>query len=559
VVRKAYFGGGTVAAVAANVSYHVPRPSAAEWLADGTPDYIGIASIERGLDIVEGLTMAAIQAHTSSLREYTVRRLRSLVHANGTAVCSIYEIQPVAARASQGPIINLNFRRPDGGYVGYSEVEQLALSLGLQIRTGTFCNPGASQRFLNLSHERIASNFEAGHVCWDALDLIDTLPTGSVRVSFGYMSVWEDADAFCEFCRECFVYSGPQSYPALECTPKSSPRGKRPDCSTVGPDGKHSASIVLDGIFVYPIKSCAAQSVSSWPISAAGLDFDRQWAIMLLDGTALNQKREPKLATIRPVVHRDRGVMTVEAPGMDTLTIPLAMASLATVDAQRVQQCAAGGGGQALRVCGRATDGHVYGDEVNAWFSRHLGRLCVLVRKLRASEPRPQFDGSFANEAAVLLLSRASVDDLNSRLQRRHVPLVASDRFRPNLVVSGCAAYAEDGFGELRIGDLRLCFKQPCTRCTLVNIDQRNAQLGRQPLLELTSYRAHAESERVLFGVLMDVCPKTPDFILRLRSVVEVSSRAPIPAFSSHHIAAERSNQAGNQAGSGLRLQTAPF
>jgi hypothetical protein len=33
----------------------------------------------------------------------------------------------------------------------------------------------------------------------------------------------------------------------------------------------------------------------------------------------------------------------------------------------------------------------------------------------------------------------------------------------------------------------------------------------------------------VLFGVLMDVCPKTPDFILRLRSVVEVSSRAPYP------------------------------
>ena len=49
------------------------------------------------------------------------------------------------------------------------------------------------------------ANFEAGHVCWDDHDVINGIPTGAIRVSFGYMSAFEDAAAVLHFVREFFV------------------------------------------------------------------------------------------------------------------------------------------------------------------------------------------------------------------------------------------------------------------------------------------------------------------------------------------------------------------
>ena len=46
---------------------------------------------------------------------------------------------------------------------------------------------------------------QAGHVCGDTMDVIDGLPTGSVRVSFGYMSTMDDARALIDFITNTFV------------------------------------------------------------------------------------------------------------------------------------------------------------------------------------------------------------------------------------------------------------------------------------------------------------------------------------------------------------------
>lgn len=46
---------------------------------------------------------------------------------------------------------------------------------------------------------------KAGHVCGDNIDLVDGQPTGSIRVSFGYMSTFEDCQRFLNFVADCFV------------------------------------------------------------------------------------------------------------------------------------------------------------------------------------------------------------------------------------------------------------------------------------------------------------------------------------------------------------------
>ena len=46
--------------------------------------------------------------------------------------------------------------------------------------------------------------YEAGHVCGDMVDLINGKPTGSVRISFGYMSRQADVDTLLQLIREGF-------------------------------------------------------------------------------------------------------------------------------------------------------------------------------------------------------------------------------------------------------------------------------------------------------------------------------------------------------------------
>ena len=46
--------------------------------------------------------------------------------------------------------------------------------------------------------------FQLGHRCGDAVDIIDGRPTGAVRVSFGYMSTFDDVKKLVDFIKECF-------------------------------------------------------------------------------------------------------------------------------------------------------------------------------------------------------------------------------------------------------------------------------------------------------------------------------------------------------------------
>ena len=84
-------------------------------------------------------------------------------------------------------------------------MDKLASLQEIHLRTGCFCNTGACQQYLHLTNEQIKSNLSAGHVCGDDVDLIDGQPTGSVRISFGYMSDFEDAQRFLRFVQETFL------------------------------------------------------------------------------------------------------------------------------------------------------------------------------------------------------------------------------------------------------------------------------------------------------------------------------------------------------------------
>jgi uncharacterized protein YcbX len=143
------------------------------------------------------------------------------------------------------------------------------------------------------------------------------------------------------------------------------------------------------------------------------------------------------------------------------------------------------------------------GQPVADWFTEYLSLPCRLVRFAddypRRVDPRyavtPTDRVAFSDGFPLLVTSRASLQELNQRLDEQ----LAMDRFRPNLVIDGCAAYAEDSWPAIRVGSLEIRFVKPCARCAITTVDQSTAERGKEPLATLARYRQHP-ALGVLFG-----------------------------------------------------------
>ena len=243
-------------------------------------------------------------------------------------------------------------------------------------------------------------------------------------------------------------------------------------------------NVALSGLYVYPIKSCAGISLDSAELSSTGLRHDRRWMLVDETGEFMSQRAHPGMALIS--THLSTEHLTVAAPSMPDLQIPLHPTKENLID---------------VSVWGDASKGALAGEEANRWFGRFLQFPCRLVSK-PDDDPR-LVDSiyaecgdyvSFADGFAFLLISEASLEDLNTRLED---PL-PMNRFRPNFVVKGCDPYAEDGWGHLRIGDVSFRVAEACPRCAITTTDQKTGTRGKEPLRTLATYRK--SDGEVFFG-----------------------------------------------------------
>jgi uncharacterized protein YcbX len=135
----------------------------------------------------------------------------------------------------------------------------------------------------------------------------------------------------------------------------------------------------------------------------------------------------------------------------------------------------------------------------SAWFTAFLETPCHLLRAVPESvHARRSKAGigaiGFADAHEILLISEASLADLNARLETP-VPM---DRFRPNIVVSGCDPYAEDGWDAINVASVRLIGADACVRCAITTTDQASGERGKEPLKTLSEYRKTPKG--VVFG-----------------------------------------------------------
>ncbi len=115
-------------------------------------------------------------------------------------------------------------------------------------------------------------------------------------------------------------------------------------------------------------------------------------------------------------------------------------------------------------------------------------------RRVDPARARPGDLVGFADAYPFLLVSQGSLDELNRRL----VTPLPMDRFRPNLVVDGCAPHAEDGWRTLVAGGVTFRVAKPCARCVVTATDQRTGARGDEPLGTLATYRLR--DGKILFG-----------------------------------------------------------
>ncbi|MFE1861458.1 MOSC domain-containing protein [Streptomyces anandii] len=239
----------------------------------------------------------------------------------------------------------------------------------------------------------------------------------------------------------------------------------------------------LRSIHLYPVKAFRGLAPREAVVEPWGLAGDRRWVLIDDGGKVVTQRQQPHLAlaAAEPV---PGGGLRLSAPGRDPLTVAVPRpGATVTVD--------------------------VFGDKVeavpaepaaHAWCSEYAG---ADVRLLHMDDPAtrrpvdpdyalPGETVSFADGFPLLLTAVSSLDSLNSLIaegdQAQEGPL-PMNRFRPSVVVAGTAAWAEDEWQRLAIGEVTFRVAKTCGRCVVTTTDQATAERGKEPLRTLGRHR----------------------------------------------------------------------
>ncbi|MBC7542377.1 MAG: MOSC domain-containing protein [Candidatus Sericytochromatia bacterium] len=247
----------------------------------------------------------------------------------------------------------------------------------------------------------------------------------------------------------------------------------------------------LLGLHLYPVKGCGSLAPEESVVEPQGLQGDRRWMIVTPDGRFLTQREQPSMALIQPTPTADG--LLLQTPGQPDLHVsrPKSLADTLTVQVWR----------STLTVPRTES-------AADAWLSAALGRAVSLVYMadpgIRAVNPAFSLPGdrvSFADGYPMLLTTHASLRALNARLDSP-VPM---NRFRPNLVISGTDAFAEEMWRTVDIGEVTFDAVKPCERCVVTTTDQQTGlRMGSEPLRTLASWRG---KDRVHFG--MNLIPRS--------------------------------------------------
>ncbi|MDN3353297.1 MOSC N-terminal beta barrel domain-containing protein [Actinomadura sp. DC4] len=248
---------------------------------------------------------------------------------------------------------------------------------------------------------------------------------------------------------------------------------------------------MISGLVSYPVKGCAGVPLGETVLTDGGLAHDRTFMVIDGDGTFRSQRRDPRLAVIRPGIADDGERLTLSAPGFPRLDVAVDLNSSR----------------REVRLFGEGYRGIDQGETAAEWLSSVLGRASRLVRvppeHRRVTGGRTPGTSGYADSGPLHAISRATLNELNRRLTGPALPM---SRFRPNLVIGGWdEPHLEDRAGHVVVGNAELAYAKLTIRCAVTLVDQdRGERAGPEPLRTLAAYR-RAAAGGVAFGVMFSV------------------------------------------------------
>jgi len=251
-------------------------------------------------------------------------------------------------------------------------------------------------------------------------------------------------------------------------------------------------------LYLYPVKSLRGFSIPQVTADRFGLQGDRRFLVVDAQSRRfLTQRALPQMARVATAL--TQSALILHAEDGRSIELPLEGSN---------------GTSSGVTIWNDSVTAADCGDEAAEFLTRTLAHACRLVRvgphfrrpvrtqtDHATSQEPSQNEVGFADAYPILVTSESSLADVNDRLAARGEDPVPMDRFRPNIVIADCPAFAEDTWPRFRIGDLILRSAGPCSRCPVVTTDQSTGVRGKEPLTTLAMYRRDAnEPTKVNFG-----------------------------------------------------------
>ncbi|HUN35907.1 MAG TPA: MOSC N-terminal beta barrel domain-containing protein [Trebonia sp.] len=243
-------------------------------------------------------------------------------------------------------------------------------------------------------------------------------------------------------------------------------------------------SLRLTDIWRYPVKSCRGQRLNEAHVEPWGLAGDRRWMLVDGDGRFVTGREHPRLVLVTPALEAD-GAIRLSTPGLPGLTVPVPEAGTAPLIR--------------VKVWSSELDAAAASQQASGWLRKVTGMDVRLVylddptrRPTSPAHSQPGDVVSFADGYPLLLTAAESLARVNEWIaagpHAAEGPLPMT-RFRPNVVVAGDGAFAEDGWRLLKIGDVTFRVAKQCGRCVFTTVDPATAVKGKEPLATLSRHR----------------------------------------------------------------------
>lgn len=196
-LKRPWFAGGTVLGVTIGAQWHALADDETAF-EDGTLNFLSIPDVIVGLDWLADISMSVIQTRVQCLTGWFLDRLLNLRHSNGDPMAVVYGPKDLASRGSP---VSFNFIDAAGKIVDERLVALESAAARISLRTGCFCNPGASENAFGLDIWSLLGAASLGQTTNldRILQRLGMATGGAIRISFGVASNVADVDRFFAF------------------------------------------------------------------------------------------------------------------------------------------------------------------------------------------------------------------------------------------------------------------------------------------------------------------------------------------------------------------------